>query len=310
MMENVKINLDNLVAFLFVAREKSFSTAAVQLFLTQPAVTTKIKSLEKQFGGRLFESTGKELQLTDLGKEVLPMAEEIYRKAKEIEYLVSSVRDTKKGILRVAASRSLSQTYLPLLISIFSEQCPGVQISVNEGPSSDIIEKILEFKDEIAIVPRIPVNKKLKTYTMSTERMEFVVGAGHRLAEKKHVKIEDILEEPILAHGVGSATRLTCVEIYEKYNIKPNIALEAENVEMLKKCLIMGKGFSLMFPPLIKEELEKGLLKILPVDGVNVFIDVQLIYLANRVLTPSAKKFIDIALSTFGTHDIEKPLYY
>lgn len=309
-MENIKLNLDNLIAFLFVAKEKSFSGAAAQLFLTQPAVTTKIKCLEKQFGGKLFASTGKELQLTDLGKEILPMCEEIYRKAKEIEYIVSSFRDTKKGVLRIGASRSLSQTYLPLLISIFSEQCPGIQISVTEGPSHDIIEKILEFKDEIGVVPRIPVNEKLKTYTISTERMEFVVGSSHRLANKPKLSIDDILREPILVHGVGSATRLTFLEFFEKHQVKPNIALEAENVEMVKKCLLMGKALALMFPPLMKEELEKGLLKTLAVDGVNIFIDVQLVFLASRVLSPSAKKFIDIALSTFAPHNADKPLHY
>ncbi len=309
-MENIKINLDNIIAFLFVAREKSFSGAAARLFLTQPAVTTKIKCLEKQLGGKLFVTAGKELQPTDVGKEILPMAEEIYRKAKEIEYLASSFRDTKKGVLRIAASRSLSQTYLPLLISIFSEQCPGIRISVTEGTSHDIIEKILEFSDEIGVVPRIPTNEKLKTFPISTEKMELVADATHRLAKKERLTIDEILREPIVIQGVGSATRLTFLELFERHGVTPNIALEAENVEMVKKCLVMGKGVALMFPPLMKEELEKGLLKTLTVEGVDIFIDVQLVFLASRVLSPSAKKFIDIALSTFARHNIDKPLHY
>jgi DNA-binding transcriptional LysR family regulator len=305
-MENIKINLDNLIAFLFVAKERSFSNASAKLFLTQPAVTTKIKCLESQFGGKLFISTAKEMQLTDLGKEVLPVAEEIYRKTKEIESIASSFRDTTKGVLRLGASRSLSQTYLPLLISLFSEQCPGVQISVTEGYSHDVIEKILEFKDEIGVIPRAHVNDKLIAQSISRERMELVVGSGHRLAKKERLNIEEVLQEPILLSGVGSATRLTFLGVFDRYHVTPRVAMEAENIEMMKKCLILGKGIGLLFPPLMKEELEKGLLKTLKVEGLDIFIDVQLVFLARRVLSNSAKKFVEIALSTFGPREGER----
>jgi DNA-binding transcriptional LysR family regulator len=307
-MENVKINLDNLIAFLFVAKEKSFSGAATKLFLTQPAVTTKIKCLESQFGGKLFTTTGKDLQLTDLAREVLPTAEEIYREVKEIESMASSYRDTIKGVLRIGASRSLSQTYVPLLISMFTEQCPGVQISVTEGYSHDVIEKILEFKDEIGVIPRVQVSDKLIAHTISRERMELVVGSSHRLAKKERLSIHDILQEPILLAGVGSATRLTFLEIFEKYHVTPRIALEAENIEMTKKYLFLGKGLGLLYPPLMKEELGKGLLKTLTVEGLDIFIDVQLVYLARRVLSSSAKKFMEIAVSTFGPRNDLNPL--
>ena len=186
-MENVKINLDNLIAFLFVAKEKSFSGAASKLFLTQPAVTTKIKCLESQFGGKLFATTGKDLQLTDLAGEVLPLAEEIYREVKEIESIAASFRDTVKGVLRIGVSRSLSQTYVPILISMFSEQCPDVQISVTEGYSHDVIEKILEFRDEIGVIPRVQVSDKLITRTISRERMDLRRGIEPQTRKKRTI---------------------------------------------------------------------------------------------------------------------------
>ena len=235
------------------------------------------------------------------------MAEEIYREVKEIESIASSFRDTIKGVLRIGASRSLSQTYVPLLISMFTEQCPGVQISVTEGYSHYVIEKILEFKDEIGVIPRVQVSDKLMTHTISRERMEFVVGSSHRLAKKQRLSIHDILQEPIILAGVGSATRLTFLEIFEKYHVTPRIALEAENIEMTKKYLVLGKGLGLLFPPLMKEELGKGLLKTLTVEGLDIFIDVQLVYHARRVLSNSAKKFMEIAVSTFGPHDNLNP---
>ncbi len=299
-VDNIKINLENLIAFFFVAKEGSFSTAAVKLFLTQPAVTTKIKCLERQFGAKLFINTGKQLQLTDVGKEILPIAEEIYKKSKECENVLSSYTSAGRGILRIGASRSLSQTYLPLLINIFSDHYPNIQISITEGTSHEIIEKIMQFKDNIGIIPKVPVNDKITALTISSEKIEFVVSAKNPLAQQKHISIDDILHQPILVAGEGSATRLAILDVFEKYKVNPNIVFEAENLEMIKKYLLTGRGMALMFPAVAKSELEKGQLKILSMADINIYIDVQLIFLSEHLLSPSAKKLIEIIHTTFA----------
>ena len=299
-MENVRVNLDNLIAFLLVAKEKSFSAAAAILCLTQPAVTTKIKSLEKQFGVKLFMSTGKELQLTDPARKILPVVEELYKKAKEVEYTLHSFKDSRTGVLRLATSRSISQAYVPPLIGIFGEHFPNIHVSIAEGPSHEIIEKILEFKYDVGIIPKRELSDKFTAYTISSEKMEFVVRSDHPLAQKQRIVVDDILRAPMLVPGEGSGARLTLFRIFETYHVTPNIALEAESPEMIKTFLLMGKGVALMFPPVVRDELEKGLLKILTVEGLNIFIDVQLVFLAGVHPSPSANRFVEIALSTFA----------
>ena len=263
-------------------------------------MTTKIKCLEKQFGIKLFVSAGKELQLTEVARGVLPLAEELYQKAKEIEYALFSFKDTKRGTLRLASSRSLSQTYLPHLIGVFAEHFPTIQINITEGPSHEIIEKLAEFKCDVGIIPKIPLSDKFTTHTVSSERMDFVARSDHEFARKPSVKIGDILRAPVLLPGEGSGARLTTLRIFEGYGVTPNIVLEAENLETIKTFLLMGKGIALMFPPVVRDELEKGLLKILNVEGLGIFMDVQLVYLAGHHLSPSAKQFVDITLSAFA----------
>jgi LysR family transcriptional regulator, transcriptional activator of the cysJI operon len=299
-MDNIKINLENLIAFFFVAMEKSFSNAASKLFLTQPAVTTKIKCLERQFGTKLFISSGKQLQLTDVGKEILPMAEQVYKKSKEIENILTSYTNAGRGVLRIGASRSLSQTYLPLIINIFSDHYPNIQISITEGTSHEIIEKIMQFKDNIGIIPKVPINDKITAITISNEKIEFLVSNKNPLAQKENITIDDMLHQPILVAGEGSATRLALLDVFEKYNVAPKIVFEAENLEMIKKYLLTGKGMALMFPAVVKNELEKGQLKILSMADINIYIDVQLIFLSEHLLSPSAKKIIEIIHSTFN----------
>ncbi len=299
-MENVKINLDNLIAFLFVAKEKSFSGAAVRLFLTQPAVTTKIKCLERQFGVKLFMSTGKDLQLTEVGKHILPLAEEVYKRSKEIEHVMASFKESRKGVLRLGAARSIAQTYLPILVNMFSEHFPGIQISVTEGPSHEIIQKISEFKHDVAIIPKVSLTPKFVAHTISREKMEFVASGGHPFAHRTHIPMEDLLRQPFILQGEGSATRLTVLGIFDKYGVTPTITLEAENPEMIKKFLLAGKGIALIFPAVVGEELEKGLLRVLNVQGPEIFIDVQLVFLAGTALSPSAKGFTELTLSTFA----------
>ncbi|MCX5811324.1 MAG: LysR family transcriptional regulator [Proteobacteria bacterium] len=299
-MENIKINLENLIAFFFVAKERSFSNAATKLFLTQPAVTTKIKCLERQFGTKLFINAGKQLQLTDVGKEILPIAEEVYKKSKEIENILTSYNNAGRGVLRIGASRSLSQTYLPLIINIFSDHYPNIQVSITEGTSHEIIEKIMQFKDNIGIIPKVPINDKITAITISNEKIEFVVSNKNPLAQKEHISIDDMLHQPILVAGEGSATRLALLDVFDKYKVTPNIVFEAENLEMIKKYLLTGKGMALMFPAVVKNELEEGQLKILSMADINIYIDVQLIFLSEHLLSPSAKKVIEIIHSTFS----------
>ena len=300
-MENVKVNLDNLIAFLLVAKEKSFSGAAARLFLTQPAVTTKIKCLEKQFGVKLFVSTTKDLQLTDVGKSILPLAEEIYERSKEIEHLMASYKDSKKGVLRLGAARSVSQTYLPPLINVFSEHFPNIQISLTEGPSHEIIQKLSDFKCDLGIIPKVPLSQKFVAHTISSEKMEFVASGGHPLAHKTHIPVEQLLRQPFIIQGEGSATRINLLDMFEKYNIVPAIALEAENQEMIKKFLLAGKGIALIFPAVVQEELKKGLLRVLNVESPHTFIDVQIVFLAGPALSPSARGFTELTLSAFAS---------
>jgi DNA-binding transcriptional LysR family regulator len=299
-MENVKINLENLIAFLFVAKEKSFSNAAAKLFLTQPAVTTKIKCLERQFGAKLFLNTSKQFQLTDASKEILPIAEEIYKKSKEIENIMASYNNVDRGVLRIGASRSLSQTYLPLIVNIFSDHYPNIQISVTEGASHEIIGRVAQFKDHIGIIPKVPISDKFIDLMISNEKIEFVASTKHPLAQKNHFSIEDILCQPIIIAGEGSATKLALLDVFAKYKMTPNIVFEADNLEIIKKYLLTGKGITLMFPAVVKNEIEKGQLKILNMDNVNIYIDVQLIFLSEHALSQSAKKFVEITLSTFA----------
>ena len=299
-MENVKVNLDNLIAFLFVAKERSFSGAAAKLFLTQPAVTTKIKCLERQFGVKLLVSAGKEPQLTEVGRNILPLVEEIYKRSKEIEHVMASFKDNKKGVLRLGAARSIAQTYLPLLINIFSEHFPNIQISVTEGTSHEIIQKISEFKDDLGIIPKVPLGPKFVAHTISSEKMEFVASGGHPFAHRIHIPMEELLRQLFIIQGEGSATRLTVLGIFEKHKITPTISLEAENPEMIKKFLLAGKGIALIFPAVVRDELERGLLRVLNVEDNKIFIDVQLVFLAGPVLSPSAKGFAELTLSTFA----------
>ena len=300
-MENVKINLDNLIAFFFVAKAKSFSGAASQLFLTQPAVTTKVKCLERQFGVKLFMSVGKDLQLTEVGRHILPLAEEIYKRSKEIEHVMSSFNESRKGVLRLGAARSISQTYLPLLVNLFSEHFPNIQISVTEGASHEIIQKISQFKQDLAIIPKVPLGPKFVAHTISREKMEFVASGGHPFAHRNHIPIEDLLRQPFILQGEGSATRLAVLGIFDKHKITPTIALEAESQEMIRKFLLAGKGIALIFPAVVRDDLEKGLLRVLNVECQDIFIDVQLVSLTGPGLSPSAKGFTELTLSTFAS---------
>ena len=135
---------------------------------------------------------------------------------------MASFKDNKKGVLRLGAARSIAQTYLPLLINIFSEHFPNIQISVTEGASHEIIQKISEFKDDLGIIPKVPLGPKFVAHTISSEKMEFVASGGHPFAHRIHIPMEELLRQPFIIQGEGSATRLAVLDIFDKYQDNAN----------------------------------------------------------------------------------------
>ncbi len=251
----------------------------------------QIRTFERHFGIKLFVRKDRELTLTKTGEKIFPLVEELYNSAISCEKFLTDIKNYEGGELRLGVSRTLS-LFITKYISIFRERFPGIKIILNEGSTRDIMKGLENFSYDIAIVSKYPHSSKIETRKLSEEEMIFVSSPECPLARKRDLQVADLDGENFILPGTGSGTRMNTLRIFEKENISPYIVAEVDNPQTIKRLIMANKGISLMFPPLIEDELKKGLIVKLPIRG-KIVIDVELAYSAKPPVLPKIKAFLE-----------------
>lgn len=291
-MKPLRINLSHLITFLFVAKFKSFRKASEHLFITQPAVSMQIRCFERQFGMKLFLKKDRELILTKTGGKILPLAEEIYNSAITCERFLTDIYKIAGGELRIGVSRTLNM-FIAKYISIFKEKFPGVKTIIEEGSTKNLLSGVEKHSYDVAVLAHYPHSAKIDTVQISKEEMIFASSPYHPLAKREAIPISDLSGEKFILPGEGSGTRIKILKIFEEKKIKPMFVAEIDNPQTIKKLVIENRGISLMYPAIIKDELECGKISKIPVDR-KIYIAVEAAYIAKSLISPVIKAFLDV----------------
>jgi len=269
-----QINVQQLISFYFVAKERSFSAASEKLFITQPAVTQQIKALEGQFGVKLINVKRKRVHLTKAGERLVNYAEEAINHVMMAE---NFLRSYHLGNLHIGVATTLT-LYLTPLIDKFKELYPSVRVSVREGPSLTLVDDLLDFKHDVCIVGTLrKIDKKLQIIRIpEVERMVLVANPDYPLVQKAEVKWEDLVDYPLIIQSEGSTAREAILEHFASRNLTPLVGAEVDNVECAKELARQKKGVALVFLPYVREEVAQHRLTIIPlIDGaIRLGIDI------------------------------------
>lgn len=291
-MRALHINLTHIITFLYVAELKSYRAAAEQLFISQPAVSMQIKAFEKQFGTKLFHLKNRKLSLTDVGKKILPLAQELYATAFTCENFLNGINNTEKGELHLGVARTLN-LFIDHYLSIFRKNFPGVKIIIHEGSSKKILEELENFTYDLAVVAHYERKPKIHTEFISEEDMIFAASPLHPLANKKKVPISELDGENFILQGEGSGTRMNILRIFKEEHIKPNIVTEVDNLQTIKRLVSQNKGISLMYPPLIEKELKEGSITKIFIDR-KIPIKIEVAFFKRTLTSPLTLAFLEI----------------
>lgn len=293
----INLNLHHLLIFYFVASERSFSEASQKLFMTQPGVSFCVKSLERGVGAKLLHVRKKRVYLTTVGETLFRYAKVIREQAKEAEKFIEGIGE---DMLSVGTSLTFS-SITASVASIFEELFPEVNLSVANAPSFEVIEKLLDFQYDIAVVFNMDYStSKLEAIRVSEgENLVLVAAPSHPIFGEKELRLADIYNYPLVLGPPKSATRRILLQKFIDIGLgEPPIRIEINHVASAKKLVEEGRGIDIMHRSNIEMELAEGKLKILPVVapikvGVNVLFhrDIPL----NRV----QKKFIQLAKEAF-----------
>ncbi len=255
------MNLKQLEAFLWVAELQSFTKAARQLYMSQPAVSFQIKALEENLQVLLFERGDKRVTLTQAGQLLYPEAKQMLRHYHKIKAGLDDLRGLKTGHLVVGASTIPGEYLLPIFIGGFKQKYPGINITLKIAGSGLVGRWVREREIDIGIIGA-PVNKEgMECSPWLQDHLVFIVPASHSLVDKEIVKFSDLKNNSLIMREKGSGTRQTIEQKLREHNISlENIpeSIELGSTRAVITAVQAGLGVSIVSRYAVREALELG----------------------------------------------------
>ncbi len=287
-------NFHQLWIFLSVAKHSSFSKAAEELFISQPAVSAQVKELERTHGTPLFYQIGRQTYLTEAGKTLCHYAERAFSLIKEAERALDGLKGVEQGHLIIAASTTPGIYMVPPLLGEFRLLYPGVQCSLDIGSTDYIHSKLLRNEADLGFVGRELEDSLLACEPYKPDRLLVVAAPTHHLVQKEHVEIVDLTREPFIMREPGSATRALAEAELKKLGISLQIAMELGSPEAVKQAVAAGLGLTIASEHSVNWEVASDRLAIVQVNGLSVQRQLYLAYLKGKPVSPAAQAFVDL----------------
>jgi DNA-binding transcriptional LysR family regulator len=269
-----------LIVFRAVARHLSFSRAAEELRLTQPAVTQQIKALEEQFGRPLFHRGGGGISLTPGGAALLPFAERIRLLSEEAFAAVADAYGQQAGELRVGASQTIAQYLLPTFLAAFLQKSPGVRITARSGNSDQMLAALISGDIQVALLEGPEQRTDVNIEPFMEDHMVLVVPAGHEWAGQK-VTLDELRSQPLLTREFGSGSRRIVEQALAGAGLKAkdlSIQMEFDSTEGLLNAVEAGLGVTFVSRLAVRNQLALGTLKLARVVGLKLSRSFSLAY--------------------------------
>lgn len=254
------------IVFLTVAENLSFSKAAEELFISQPAVTNHIKALESKLNVALFERKGNKIFLTKAGALTYNRLKTIRQLYHELEFDIERLNDSFKGILQIGASSTISQYLIPEVIASFHKRYPKIELHLLNGNSFEMEQKLLDNEIDMALVENESSQTNIKYSDFLDDEIVVVTGSNSVYSKRKLISATEFQELPIVLREKGSGT----LQVIHNVLLKNNIALEKLNTvihlgstEAIKNFLRSFDGIALLSVKAIEKELQlKEIVKI------------------------------------------------
>ncbi|NQU63993.1 MAG: LysR family transcriptional regulator [SAR324 cluster bacterium] len=290
----MRINLNQLHSFYISAKQKSITKAAKELFISQPAVSTQIKSLENSLGLQLIVKRSNAFRLTDSGETLFNYANRIFDLVDEMENSLRKFEELTEGSITIGITRSFAKKLMPTLLARFQKQFPQLKILLKVGSSKEIAERILDYKYDLGIVGKFKYPPKIKWKSFSKEEFCLVVAPDHKFAKQESVSFEDLKQELFIIREKGSSSREAILTLLQEHHIDPKVIIEAESVEFIKEYIIRGQGISILYAPEVDLETKMKLLKQIPLKEGTVYLETDVIFRDDSELPPPTQAFLRI----------------
>ena len=283
--------LHQLQVFLKITQTKSITRAAEELHLTQPAVSIQLKNFQDQFEIPLTEVISRKLYVTDFGKEIAIAAENIINEVYAINYKTQAFKGQLSGRLKLSVV-STGKYVMPYFLAEFMKNNFEVELEMDVNNKSKVLKSLKNNEVDFALVSILPSDISVESKVVLENKL-FLIGNKSVEVNPKYDLIDYASTFPLIYREQGSATRFSMENFLDKNGIIPNMKIQLTSNEAVKQSVIAGLGLSIM--PLIglKNELEKGDIKIIPIKKLPIVSNWRLIWLKGKKMSPVAKAYFD-----------------
>jgi len=289
------MDTQNLRAFLLVAESASFSVAAENLHLTQPAVSKRVAQLEAHLDTPLFDRIGRNVSLTEAGRALLPHARTVQLELQAAEQSVRDLAGEVGGELRLATSHHIGLHRLPPVLSHFSQAYQGVHIDIDFMDSEQAYELTLRGEVELAVVTLAPgAEAHIIARPIWQDPLDFMVHKGHALTLQKKLDLKTLCRHPAILPGLNTYTGQIVKNLFDRRGLPLQVSLATNYLETIRMMATVGLGWTVLPRSMGDESLVT-----LPIRDALIGRTLGVVYHEGRSLSRAARAFI-VALETFA----------
>lgn len=275
-----------------VARHFSYTRAAEELHLTQPAVFSQVKQLEEGVGMPLLERIGKQLHLTDAGREVLATSRETLDALDRLDMRLADMQGLKRGRLRIAIVTT-AKYLIPRLLGEFCARHPGIEAALIVTNRQRLLARLAENADDLAVLGAPPEGMDIIATPFADNPLVVLARHDHPLAGQADVPLARIAEEPFILREQGSGTRLATERHFAAHHLALRVRMELGSNEAIKQAIAGGLGVSVLSSHTLALEGPSGLLKPLDVSGFPLMRKWYVAHPRGKHLSVVATAFLD-----------------
>jgi DNA-binding transcriptional LysR family regulator len=250
------VELAQLEAFLEAARRGSFHKAAKALYLAQPSLSARVRSLEDELGVPLFERQGRGVRLTDMGKRFLPFAQRAMDSVRDGRELITTSRFSSGGVLTIASARGIGAYTLPAILANLRARHPDIKTHINVGRSRDVMAMVVNEEAQVGFA-RDLTHPDVVTSHLYDEDIVLVTHPKHRFAKAKHVEITEVAQEPFILYDPGSNYFQLLERVSKQAGIAPRVEMRLDSIDATKRMVELGLGISFLPASGIRREVEQ-----------------------------------------------------
>lgn len=285
------MRLTQLRSFYAVARMGSFTKAAEQLHVSQPTITTQVRFLEESYQVELFHRSGRRVQLTPLGEQLMRLAQQIFGLEADAVSLLADAGELRTGDLRVAA---VGPYHVTQMLADFNARYPDIKVNVSTGNSQDVLDRLLDYRADVGVLAQLVEDPRFLSVPFGRHPVGIFTARSHRFARRRSIQLAELQGERMILREQGSTTRKALELALNDAGVEVKPVMEISSREMIREAVSQGMGIAAVSSV---EYVPGPGLHLVGISDAQIFTYAHILCLAERRSMRMVKAFFDTALA-------------